>query len=90
MRLKSTDNGIAKRLLMVLSVLTKGHKATYIASLLQVDEKRINIGGVRHWLHQIPQLIRSLICTHMPQQGSKAVDAIGILTRSHGILCHAH
>ena len=30
---------------MALSVLTKGHKATYIASLLQVGEKRINIGG---------------------------------------------
>lgn len=67
MRLKSTDNGIAKRLLMVLSVLIKGHNAAYIASLLQVDEKRINIGGVRHWLHQIPQLIRSLICIHMLQ-----------------------
>jgi transposase len=59
------------------------------ASVLHVDETGINIDGQRQWLHCASNDQFTGFFAH-PKRGTKAMDAIGILPRFHGLLCHDH
>jgi transposase len=53
------------------------------------DETGINIGGKRHWLHSMSSDLWTMFYPH-EKRGTEAFDAIGILPRFKGILCHDH
>ncbi len=57
--------------------------------LMHVDETGINIGGDRHWLHCTSNDLWTYFFSH-ERRGSIATDAIGILPKFTGILCHDH
>jgi hypothetical protein len=59
------------------------------APLIHVDETGINIGGKRHWLHGASNDGLTWLAPHA-QRGQQAMDAIGILPRFNGVLCHDH
>ncbi|MCP8690538.1 IS66 family transposase, partial [Marinobacterium sedimentorum] len=49
----------------------------------------INIGGQRHWLHCASNDGLTWLAPHA-QRGHEAMEAIGILPRFKGVLCHDH
>jgi transposase len=57
--------------------------------LLHVDETGVNINGKRQWLHVTSNRSWTYYEVH-DNRGSEAMDAIGILARFKGILCHDH
>ncbi len=57
--------------------------------LMHVDETSINIGGDRYWLHCTSNDLWTYFFPHQ-RRGSVATDAIGILPKFTGILCHDH
>ena len=57
--------------------------------LLHADETGINVGGKRHWLHNISTDKFTFLFPHK-KRGTLAMDAMGILPEFHGILCHDH
>ncbi len=59
------------------------------SALMHVDETSINIGGDRHWLHCASNDLWTYFFPH-ERRGSIATDAIGILPKFTGILCHDH
>lgn len=59
------------------------------AACAHADETGININGKRHWLHSVSNEQWTHFYPH-EKRGTEAMDAIGILPRFHGILCHDH
>jgi transposase len=59
------------------------------AEVVHSDETGINIGGQRQWLHCASNDRYTPFFAH-PRRGTEALDAIGILPRFHGLLCHDH
>ena len=57
--------------------------------LMHVDETSINIGGDRHWLHCTSNNLWTYFFPH-EKRGAVATEAIGILPKFTGILCHDH
>ena len=57
--------------------------------LLHVDETGINVGGKRNWLHVVSNDRSTQFFPHA-KRGSEAMDAMGILSHFHGVLCHDH
>ncbi len=57
--------------------------------LLHVDETGINIGGDKYWLHCTSNDLWTYFFPH-ERRGSVATEAIGILPKFTGILCHDH
>lgn len=60
------------------------------ASMAHADETGININGSKRWLHCVSTT--DLWTHYFPhaKRGKDAMDAIGILPKFHGILCHDH
>ena len=56
---------------------------------LHVDETGINIVGERHWLHCASNDLWTYYYPH-EKRGCDAMDAINILPRFIGVLCHDH
>ena len=59
------------------------------ADLAHADETGINIGGKRHWLHCVSNEHWTLYFPH-EKRGTDAFNAMGVLARFTGILCHDH
>jgi transposase len=59
------------------------------ASVVHADETGVNIGGQRHWLHGASNDRLTWLAPHA-QRGQQAMNAIGILPRFNGVLCHDH
>jgi transposase len=59
------------------------------AAVLNVDETSINVNGDRMWLHVTANHKWTYFYPH-EKRGSEAMDAIGIIPRFQGILCHDH
>ncbi len=59
------------------------------SELMHVDETGINIGGDRHWLHCASNNSWTYFFPH-EKRGVEAMDAINIIPRFKGILCHDH
>ena len=59
------------------------------AAVVHADETGININGQRQWLHCACNDRYTAFFAH-PKRGTEAMDAIGILPRFHGLLCHDH
>jgi len=59
------------------------------AEVVHADETGININGQRQWLHRASNRRYTAFFAH-PKRGTEAMDAIGILPRFHGLLCHDH
>ena len=59
------------------------------AEVVHADETGININGQRQWLHCASNDRYTAFFAH-PKRGTEAMDAIGILPRFHGLLCHDH
>jgi len=59
------------------------------AKLAHVDETGINIDGKRRWLHVVSNDSWTYFSPH-EKRGKEAMDAIGILPRFRGVLCHDH
>ncbi len=57
--------------------------------LMHVDETGINIGGDRYWLHCASNDLWTYFFPH-EKRGAVATEAIGILPKFTGILCHDH
>ena len=57
--------------------------------LMHVDETSINIGGDRYWLHYTSNDLWTYFFPH-EKRGAIATEAIGILPKFTGILCHDH
>ncbi len=57
--------------------------------LMHVDETSINIGGDRYWLHCASNDLWTYFFPH-EKRGAVATEAIGILPKFTGILCHDH
>jgi transposase len=53
------------------------------------DETGINIGGKGHWLHSLSNAGWTLYHAD-EKRGKEAMDAMGVLPRFKGILCHDH
>jgi len=53
------------------------------------DETGINIGGQRHWLHNLSSPTLTLYMPHA-KRGSEAMDDMGVLPHFSGTLCHDH
>ncbi|AOV15729.1 IS66 family transposase [Acidihalobacter aeolianus] len=53
------------------------------------DETGVNIDGKRHWLHALSNADWTHYQVHS-KRGQEAMDAIGILPRFRGVLCHDH
>ena len=64
-------------------------KQLILSPLLHVDETGINIGGVRHWLHNASTAKYTCYYPH-PKRGGEAMVEAGILPEFQGILCHDH
>lgn len=56
---------------------------------LHVDETGINIAGKRHWLHCASNDLWTDYYPHK-KRGTEAIDAMNIVPRFKGILCHDH
>jgi len=56
---------------------------------LHADETGVNIDGKRHWLHCLSNEAMTLFYPH-EKRGTEAMDAMGVLPRYRGILCHDH
>ena len=59
------------------------------SKLAHADETGINISGKRHWLHGLSNRQWTLYHPH-EKRGTDAMNAIGVLPRFKGILCHDH
>ena len=59
------------------------------SDLVHADETGVNIGGKRHWLHCASNLSWTYFFPH-EKRGVEAMDAINIIPRFQGILCHDH
>lgn len=59
------------------------------SAVVHSDETGINVGGQRQWLHCASNDRYTAFFAH-PKRGTEAMDAIGILPRFHGLLCHDH
>ena len=59
------------------------------SSLMHVDETGININGKRKWLHLASNNLWTYFFPH-DKRGSKAINAIGIIPKFLGVLCHDH
>jgi transposase len=59
------------------------------AELIHADETGINIGGKRQWLHGASNGELTWL-EHHARRGQEAMEAIGILPRFNGVLCHDH
>jgi len=59
------------------------------SKLLNVDETGININGKRVWLHTACNTKWTHFYPHK-KRGSEAMNAIGILPKFQGVLCHDH
>ena len=59
------------------------------AEVVHADETGINVGGQRQWLHCAANAQYTGFFAHR-KRGTEALDAIGILPRFHGLLCHDH
>lgn len=59
------------------------------SALMHVDETSINIGGDRYWLHCTSNALWTYFFPH-EKRGAVATEAIGILPKFTGILCHDH
>jgi transposase len=57
--------------------------------LIHSDETGINIGGIRRWLHNVSNDSFTCFYPHA-KRGCEAMDEMGILPKSHGIICHDH
>ena len=53
------------------------------------DETGINIGGKRHWLHNLSSSTLTWFMPHA-KRGCEAMDEMGVLPQFHGTLCHDH
>jgi transposase len=74
----------------LLGVFEEKVKSKLAASaLMHADETSINIGGDRHWLHCASNDLWTCFFPH-ERRGAVATDAIGILPKFTGILCHDH
>ena len=59
------------------------------AKVIQVDETGINIGGLRHWLHNASNDRWVHFHPH-EKRGREAMDEVGILKKFRGIAVHDH
>ncbi len=59
------------------------------SDLLHVDETGININGDNRWLHCTSNGLWTYFFPH-EKRGTDAMDAVGILPKFRGILCHDH
>ncbi len=59
------------------------------ADLVHADETGINVDGKRIWLHSASNEAWTYFYPHT-KRGTDAMDAIGILPKFSGILCHDH
>ncbi len=59
------------------------------SDLLHADETGINVNGKRIWLHSASNDTWTYFYPHA-KRGTKAMDAIGILPKFNGVLCHDH
>lgn len=59
------------------------------SALVHSDETGININGRRCWLHSASNLCWTYFAPH-EKRGAEAMNAIGILPKFNGILCHDH
>jgi transposase len=57
--------------------------------LVHSDETGINVNGKRIWLHSASNESWTYFYPHS-KRGTEAIDAIGILPKFNGILCHDH
>lgn len=53
------------------------------------DETGFNINGKRHWLHVLCNNVVSLFHVD-PKRGKEAMDAMNVLPKFNGVLCHDH
>lgn len=60
-----------------------------VSPVAHADETGINMGGKRHWLHNVSSQLWTLYYPH-EKRGLDAMDDMGILPRFNGILCHDH
>lgn len=67
--------------------ITQNHLAQAVCA--HADETGININGTGHWLHSLSTNQWTHFSAH-EKRGTDAMDAIGILPRFKGILCHDH
>lgn len=59
------------------------------SEVIHADETGINVNGQRQWLHCASNERYTAFFAH-PKRGTEAMDAIGILPRFKGLLCHDH
>jgi transposase len=59
------------------------------ARLVHADEKGINTGGKRHWLHKLSNDQWTFYHPH-EKRGTDAMNDMGILPKFKGMLCHDH
>ncbi len=59
------------------------------SELLHVDETGININGDRRWLHCTSNGLWTHFFPH-EKRGTDAINAIGVLPKFRGVLCHDH
>lgn len=59
------------------------------SSLAHSDETGINIGGTKHWLHNVSNQNFTFFYPHS-KRGCEAMDEMGILPAYQGIICHDH
>jgi transposase len=65
-------------------------KQQLIASpVMHADETGINIGGKRHWLHNVSSTSLTLLYPH-EKRGREAMDMFGVIPSFQGVLCHDH
>jgi len=57
--------------------------------LAHSDETGINIGGTKHWLHNVSNQNFTFFYPHS-KRGCEAMDEMGILPAYQGIICHDH
>lgn len=57
--------------------------------VLNADETGINVNGKTLWLHTLGNDLWTLFFPH-EKRGAKAMHAMGVLAKFHGILCHDH
>lgn len=60
-----------------------------VSAFVHADETGINMGGDRFWLHCVSNADWTLYYPHK-KRGMEAFEAMGVLPRFNGILCHDH